>query len=311
MKSGTRYLALLLAILLLTGCSANTSRETADNYAVMETVAAQDMEGQAESGYGRLYTSVSLSEESAPVEEGRKIIKTVRLNAETEDFDALLQGVSDQIEAVGGYVENKEVYRGSAYDKSPIRNASLTIRVPAHGLAEFVTQVESMSNITSNSETGEDVTLTYADTESRVKALEVERDRLLELMEKAQTTQDLLEIEARLTDVRYELESAASRLKIYDNLVTYATVHLDIQEVRKLTPTAPPTTWERITGGFAENLETLGRFFVNLFVVLAAGLPIWLPLALVAGAVIFLAHRSAQKRREKAREARENRQDPQ
>ena len=68
------------------------------------------------------------------------------------------------------------------------------------------------------------------------KALETEQDRLLELMEQAETTEDLLAIESRLTDVRYQLESAASQLKLYDSLVSYSTVYLTVEEVQKLTP---------------------------------------------------------------------------
>lgn len=70
--------------------------------------------------------------------------------------------------------------------------------------------------------------------------------------------EDLLTIEARLTDVRYELESAASQLKLYDSLVSYSTVYLTIEEVQKLTPVQEQSTWERISTGFWENLQIFG-----------------------------------------------------
>ena len=65
----------------------------------------------------------------------------------------------------------------------------------------------------------ENVTLQYVSTESRVKALETEQTRLLELLENAETMEDLLTIEARLTDVRWELENYASQLRVLDNQV--------------------------------------------------------------------------------------------
>lgn len=138
----------------------------------------------------------------------RKLIKNVWLTAETEDFDGLMAGVTSRISQLGGYVENQEAYYGSAYRNSGSCRRDLTIRIPADQLANFVSQVSEISNVTSSRESAEDVTLSYADTESRKKALETEQDRLLELMEQAETTEDLLAIESRLTDVRYQLESA-------------------------------------------------------------------------------------------------------
>lgn len=51
-------------------------------------------------------------------------------------------------------------------------------------------------------------------------------------MEQAETTEDLLAIESRLTDVRYQLESAASQLKLYDSLVSYSTVYLTVERFK-------------------------------------------------------------------------------
>lgn len=279
---------------LLAGCAADAKT---DRLAVEETYApAGDMlceSARLPSSDGDLTdTDQGDLPDSAP--SVQKLIKNLHLSAETEDFDTLLPGVENCIAQLGGYVENSEIFHGGAYDANVLRNARMTVRIPAEKLPEFVDQLSGISNITSSSETTEDVTLTYSDTESRVKALEVERDRLLALMEKAETTQDLLEIESRLTEVRYQLESAASRLKLYDNLVSYSTVHLDIQEVRALTPTQAPTVWQRLSTGFTDNLKGLGNFFVNLFVFLISALPIWLPIAavVIVCVVIYRKHRN-------------------
>lgn len=184
--------------------------------------------------------------------------------------------------------------------------ADLTIRIPADQLANFVSQVSEISNVTSSRESAEDVTLSYADTESRKKALETEQDRLLELMEQAETTEDLLAIESRLTDVRYQLESAASQLKLYDSLVSYSTVYLTVEEVQKLTPVQELSTWGKITTGFRENLQTLGDGLLGLLVFLTAGLPYWIPLALLALLCSFLIRRHRRKK-QAAQPPQENR----
>ena len=53
----------------------------------------------------------------------------------------------------------------------------------------------------------DDVTLRYVDVDSHKKALETEQERLLALLEKAENVEDIITIENRLSDVRYELEN--------------------------------------------------------------------------------------------------------
>ena len=292
-------ICLLLAALLLTGCSQNGNK-SADavnggwEFYVEETAAANEKFEVASDG--SLYGTNTLTTDLTVTDPNRKLIHTVSMDAETEDFETLMAGVSEQITRISGYVEEQYIYGNRTSDANALRSASLTIRIPSQQLSEFVSQVERLSNVVSSSQTAEDVTLSYSDTESRVKALEVERDRLMELLEKAETTQDLLEIESRLTDVRYQLESAQSQLRLYDNLVSYSTVHLSIQEVKVLTPTQEPTVWERISRGFQSSLEGLADFFINLFVLAASALPIWLPLVLIALLIWRLVRRAGKKR---------------
>lgn len=289
---------LLLAAVVLAGCSAKNS-------ATQDYVSSSPAAG-AESGAVSSAGDLALAGEADiwTAEPSRKLVRTVYLTAETEDFDTLLQNIAQQVSQAGGYAENREIYQGSAYQSSPSRTAQLTLRIPSQSLTDFVSQVGTMANIVSSTETAEDITLTYTDTESRLTALEVEQERLLELLAEAQTTQDLLEIESRLTDVRYALENAQSTLRLYDSLVDYSTVHLSIQEVQQLTPAQASDVWGRISQGFQQNLRSLGRFFTGLFVLLTAGAPIWVPLALVVAAVVLLFLR--KKRRTKAAGKKEN-----
>lgn len=304
---------LLLAALLLTGC-ANTDKSSSNeavwDYVPEETGASigsddvyyRDMAPgdmaleSSKEGYFSGTGSVTTGDLTV-ADPNRKLIRTVSLEAETEDFDALMKGLAEQITALSGYVEEQHIYGNRAGDTDALRSADLTVRIPSEKLNQFVTQVEQLSNVVSSSQTAEDVTLQYSDTESRVKALEVERDRLMDLLEKAETTQDLLEIESRLTEVRYELEGTQSQLRLYGNLVSYSTVYLDLQEVRVLTPTQEPTVWERTAQGFKSTLENLSQFFVNLFVAGVSALPIWLPVALVVILLWVFLHRASKKRK--------------
>jgi len=214
------------------------------------------------------------------------------MDAETENYDALITALEDKVTALGGYTETR---RTGTYGRTR-RWSNMTIRIPAQNLSAFVSHVGESANVLSTSETTEDVTLQYVDTEAKLTALETEQTRLLELLENAQNLGEILEIEARLSDVTYELERYASQKRSYDNQVSYATVHLTIEEVEILTPVEEPTVWSRISTGFMESLEGVGNGLVDIFVYLIAGSPYLVVTGAVAGAIIALATRQSRKK---------------
>ena len=163
-----------------------------------------------------------------------------------------------------------------------------------------------MANVISQNLRREDITLKYVATSSRVTALETEEARLLELLAKAETMEDLLEIEARLTDVRYELENYASQLRLYDNQVDYATIYLSIDEVQEYTPVEEPGFFERIRTTFSDALEGLGDGIVNITVFLVGNSPYLITIGILAAIVI-----PTGKRIRKARAAKKAKKEEQ
>ncbi len=287
MMKRQRWLALLLCVaLLLTGCAAqagNTEMMGDGMYVSREEVSNE---------YG---VYVKGSGEAAALPENRKLIRTIRVSAESTDLDALLDRLGEQIGALGGYVEHRNIYHGSSRYGSSQRSAELTIRIPVDSADAFLVQVETHSNVISSDEDLEDVTLSYVATESRMKALQTEEARLLELIGKASTVSELLEIEARLTDIRYELENVTSQLRVYDNQIDYATIHLSVSEVEDLTVVEPESVWQRMGRGFMETVSWLQNFFVELSVALVAGSPVLVLLGIVALGVVLIVRRGKKK----------------
>lgn len=258
-----RLFALTMVLLLLLSLAACGGSSTADSVGYAEKMEAPASNEMLTSESGS--TSVAV--------EDRKLIKTVRIEAETEELDTILSGIDAKIAELNGYVESREVYNGSSYAQRRYRRADLTIRIPAENVDGFVAHVDGVSNVVSSNEEIDDVTLQYVDIESRVKALETEQARLMELLAQAETMADLLEIEARLTEVRYELESVTSQLRTMDNLVSYATVHLYISEVQEYTPVEEETVWQRISGGFMDSMEGIADGAVEALIWVLANSP--------------------------------------
>ncbi len=275
------FLALVLLCQALSACGAST-QATAGAYkseAAMDMVAEAPAAAPAEAANGALRGSTEEGGSSA-IPENRKWIVTVNMHAETEDLDAMTAALDQQIADMKGYVENQNIYNGSNYASRRYRSADLTIRIPAENVDRFAENLGGIANIVRQSKSLEDITLQYVSTETRMTALRTEEARLLEFMEKAETMADLLEIEARLTDVRTELEMVTTQMKVYDNQINYATIYLSIEEVQEYTPVEEPTFLERITEGFKDTLEDLKDGTVDLIAWIIINSPYLVILAL-------------------------------
>lgn len=294
----TRRLFALCTVLLMlfafAGCESKPAMENMTSAAMDSYFPAETMAPSA--GKPELSLGNTPAQNVSPV--NQKLIRTIRLEAETEDMDALLEAVTARVAELEGYIEERNIYNGSNYGGGYSRYANLTIRIPADRLDQFVEHVSDASNITSNQESTEDVTLDYIATGSRTLALETEHQRLLELLAKAENMEDLLLIESRLTSIRAELEEVKSQLRLFDNLVSYGTVRLSIDEVRQYTviEEEPETVWQRIGTGFMKSLKGLGNGITEIFVFLVVALPYLLVIALAVTALVLILRSKRRKK---------------
>jgi hypothetical protein len=295
-------LMILAVLLAVTGCGGAAK---AENSAQMVPGAIFDSAADSD---GRIHYGAEVPEEELKMEsgstttalpEGRKLIRTIDIQAETEDLNPLLESVNSSISQLGGYVQSKNQHNGSAYSGYRTRRVSMTIRIPAELADKFVATVSANANVVSSNETLDDVTLQYVDTESQVKALETEQEQLLELLDQAKSLEDILKIQDRLTQVRYELERYASRLRTLDNQIDYATIYLYIEEVQEYTPIAEKTVWQRIADGFSDSVEDLGESLVDLFVWLIVSSPFILVYGGIAAALFLLIRTILKKKSHK------------
>ncbi len=301
-----KILALLLCTLLIAGLFAGCGKAAMDNMAE----APMAPEGMPEYDYGYAadgkldmesgITDPAGAPDATVTPQNQKLIRTIRLSAETEDMDVLLVQVEKRISELGGYVEAREIYNGSMYNTKRYRHANLTIRIPAAQLDSFVSHVGEVSNITSNNETTDDVTLQYVSIESRIKALQIEEERLLELLSKADNMSDLLTIESRLTDVRYELENITSQLRMLDNKVNYGTIHLDVSEVVEYSEPEPENGWQRMGKGFVKSLKGVGNGLKEFFIWLVGAVPYLLLIGAIGFVIFIIIFSSVRRKKKKA-----------
>lgn len=306
---GLMSMVLLALTFCMAGCGGGSKMDTAEmnfaaydaagsydyvasNTAAPATAAAADMDYEAayaEEGYTENQSSGELVNENSNASK-RKLIKTVDMSVETEKYDDLLVNLAGQIKQLGGYIEYQYEYNGRTFsDYSGDRSANWTVRIPTARFDEFVVQVDESTNITDKTERVTDVTLQYVDLQSHKSALLAEQKRLLELVENADTIEDIITIEQRLSNVRYEIESMESQLRTLNDQIDYSTINLSIQEVKRVTAVVEnPSVWDRIKKGFSESSYNLGEGLVNLFVWFIVNIPylvVW-AIVIVVGIVV-------------------------
>ena len=196
----------------------------------------------------------------------RKLVRSADLTIRTNTFDDAVSHVQEQLNAVGGYIENLYQYGEN------VRRLSLTMRVPSEKLDEFLLSLEGTGRVTDRSESTVDMTTQYYDNEARLNTLYEKRERLNELLMKAENVSDLIEIESAIADTQYQIDSFESSQRSIDRQVDMSAVNLTLMEQEQTLVNPELTLLERIRAGFADSVEWLGEFIrdVIVFAVMAS-----------------------------------------
>lgn len=229
-------------------------------------------------------------------QDNKKIIKRYHYSYETEKFDEALAYLKQQIDAYDGYISSSEV-QGS--DK---RSLYLTARIPAEHSDQFVGQLGSLGTMVSQSESAEDITLQYTDTESRIASLKTEQERLLALLDKADSLESIVTLEDRLTEVRYELENYESQRKLFDDLVSYSTVDITLEEVTYTVEMDDSTFFTRIKTGLEKSFRDIRNGFTNFVVWLIVALPYLVVWAFIIFVMVWVLRRMIRRHKRKKQE---------
>lgn len=230
-----------------------------------------------------------------------KIIYSAYADIETTEFDESLKAVDALIARVGGFLESSSV-TGSNYNAGrDYRSASYTIRIPAGSFKDVTGSLSELGNVTYCNTNADNITTQYRDTASRLEAYEVEYDRLLEMLKKASNVEEMLSIESRLSDVRYNIESLTTTIKGWDSLINYSTLSINLTEVKDYSSAtgADLTYWQEVGAALRGTLKGIGNFFSSLLMFLIAFLPVLLILAAVAAAVMFISKKVRARKAKK------------
>ena len=156
----------------------------------------------------------------------RKLVRSVSLDIKLSDSDQLAKVMTNTVVLAGkynGYISNQS--QESGYHSG----ASMTARVPKDKADAFLSELKSWDSvkISNYSDDLEDVTMQYTDTDSRLQSAKAAKERYMNMLEKAETVADVLQIQERLDEIIADEESYQCQLTAMDSQIEYATIQID------------------------------------------------------------------------------------
>lgn len=230
----------------------------------------------------------------------RKVIYTTEISVETKEYDKSIDTLNKLIEKYSAYIESSDV-NNHGFDRYMTRHATYVVRIPKDNYKSFVGESGTIGAVTRSMDRNTDITEQYIDTEARLETLKVLEERLLTLLSKSVELKDILELETKLSDTRYEIENLTGSLRKYDSLISYSTATINIDEVEVLTQSSilPKSFGEKISDSLNNSLESikngLSSFTIGLVYALPILITVCLPILIIVLVVVYAVKRRKQK----------------
>lgn len=248
---------------------------------------------------GATNNTAALSGQETPqaqLPENRKIIRHMSLYLETQDFEKAVSQIRQAVTDSGGYIEQENISGRSirGHREENPRHAYFMARIPSQRLDGAVSTVSSLCNMRERQENTDDVTERYYDAQARLRSLELQEQRLLAILEKAEKLEDVVSLEQALSEVRYEIESITASIRHMDSQVTYSYLEMNLDEVVTYTesPGIPKTFGEELAAAASASMRGVTDFCKSMLLglirngpVLIIGLLVW---ALIIGGIVWL-----------------------
>ncbi len=296
LKLSAVALLVTLAALTLSSCAASGG---ADSF----SIAASDKdyssynaaaEGAAPDSYGS--RGVEQSNIVNAAQQVRHVIRNGSMNLTVKDTRETVKTIQGISSAAGGVISSSSIYEM----KEGQYAANLTLRIPATQFDPIMNQLQELGKAADVDSKELDVTMEYLDLETRIKNFEAQEERLREILELANTVEDVLAVERELGRIRGEIEAMSTQFAYLQDQVSYSTINLYIKEEHIATQSISPAPFEnlgtRMKEALVRSVNYVMAAFAALLVALTAMLPVLLILALLTFIIWRIIARAAKRK---------------
>jgi hypothetical protein len=230
------------------------------------------------------------------------IVKNGDIKLRVKDTDRALDGVTQIVGDVQGYIVSSRVWYQDYYGTS-YKYATLTISVPVEQFETSLRHLRGLAvRVLDENASGEDVTDQYVDLQSQLTNLEATRDRIKSFLDQAKNVDEALRINQQLSDVEGQIESIKGKMNYLSNRSAFSTITINLEPdlpevVVTPTPTATPSpiqplgpwdpgrTTHKASNALIATYRVIVDFLIWIFVVFV---PIFAPPILVIWFVVWL-----------------------
>jgi len=284
-----RRRALTLGILLATTALAGCRREEAP------PLPANDAAGA--SAPSQAFSSASansLAPRSSVT--SRKIIRQAELELEVAAPGATQTSIERLAEQRGGYVVSatRNTENGAAIDV----RVTVVVRVPQAELMATIGELKRMGRgVGSERITSDDVTDEYLDLAARTSTQKQLEQQYLEILKRAVTVKDAMEVQKQLAEVRTEIERMQGRQQLLEKESAFSTltVHLTAA-VPQLAVTSTGFSGA-VRRAWSDSIELSADMISGGIRLVSLLVPVFVLVVLPCGLLIWAARRVGRKRR--------------
>ena len=158
----------------------------------------------------------------------RMIIRTGEMELAVDNVPDATARLAALAQQLGGYVEKSSLT--GAEPRS--QGAEIVLRVPAGKLDEAREAVRKLSkHLDSDSVAAEDVTRQYVDLDARLRNARALEAQYLDILKKAGNIDDIVQVTEKLNEVRGQIETMQSELKVLSNQIEMSTLSVKLHPV--------------------------------------------------------------------------------
>lgn len=281
----------ILAVLLFSAACASASNELSSNKnSIAVSKAGTNPAANSGSGggggggteaveklgepYAVQQVSLNQAENSQPppVPTERKIIRNAELELEAESSEQSQQKITAIAESKGGFVVESQ--QSSSDVRAATRDiVTMTVRVPSVKFNESLDEIRKTANrVIVETIKSDDVTEEFIDIEARLKAKRSLEEQFLEIMKRANSVEDALNVQRQLAEVRGEIEKIEGRKRFLENQASLSTIKIRLQTPNAFSANSSGFFY-RLKESFGSGFDFAMSFVLGFITFLIAILP--------------------------------------
>jgi len=165
---------------------------------------------------------------TGPVAQDRLVIENADLAIVVKDPKTRMKEISDLAKQMGGYVVSSNLGEDiSTGQKVP--QGSIVIRVPSEKLYEALTKIKAGAiDVPHENRSGQDVTSQYVDLQAQLTAKQAAEKKLLEIMDQATRSEDVLNAYSQVQSIQTEIEQLKGQIKYLEESAALSAITVQL-----------------------------------------------------------------------------------